>query len=302
MQLRLKPIRTINEFQDSTFLSGSVMCMDVKHNEVLLTDYYMGQIIVLDSDLNLKERIGENGIAPNEFVRAEKFCTDGNRIYTINDGGNHVKVYEKNSFSHNINFPKDNELTTWTRFFYYNNSIFHSVISKNIPAISFDMNGVVSKKVCDFTTYDNHSLPFHSARHLIKGKKSFFVIGQVLPIFEEYDLNCKRINSFDLSSIEYIEDIVKKYQNSQQYPDKYFVMIQDVYYSDNKVFLLIASNKNNYVCNKIIVLIAENEIKQIAEIELEGKVYLSFCINKKRLFAFNALNAQLEEYELLTLN
>lgn len=298
----LKPVRALSEFQDSSFMSGSVMCMDVKQDSILLTDYYMGQMIFLDSNLNLINRVGESGIAPNEFVRAESFCVNDNNIYIINDGGNHIKVFNENKFIDNIDFPKDISLTTWTRFFYYNNSIFHSVISRNVPAISFDINGVAKDKVCDFTKHDTYSLPLHSARHLIKGNNSFFVIGQVLPIFEEYDMQCKRINSFDLTSVESISEVVQVYKNSQQYPDKYFVMIQDVYFSNNKVFLLIGSNKDNYVCNRIIVLSVENVIKQIAEFELEGKVYLSFCVNNKRLFAFNALKAQLEEYELPTLN
>jgi hypothetical protein len=79
-------------------------------------------------------------------------------------------------------------------------------------------------------------------------------------------------------------------------------MIQDVFYSKNKVFLLLASSIDMYSCNKIIVLSVKNEIKQIAAVELTGKVYLSFCVKNDKLFAFNALNAQIEAYKLPILN
>lgn len=300
--LKPEPLQTVKEFHDSTFLSGSVMCMDVMQNDIVLTDYNMGQVIVLDSNLIIKQRIGETGAGLNEFVRAEKFSTLDDKLYVINDGGNHVKVFEKYNFRYNINFPQNITLTTWTRFFCFNNQIYHSVISKETPAISFDVNGITNNKICNYTDIDNASLPFHSSRHLIKGENSFFVIAKVLPIFEEYNMEYKKIKSFDLSTIEDVESIVKKYKNTQQYPDKYFVMIQDVFYSKNKVFLLLASSIDMYSCNKIIVLSVKNEIKQIAAVELTGKVYLSFCVKNDKLFAFNALNAQIEAYKLPILN
>lgn len=292
---KLRSDKKMTEFCDSSFLTNQVLCLDVSLNKILLTDYNASQIIILDKNLKLIKRLGRKGNGPGEFAGAAHFCLNKNHIYTINEAGHAIVDIERDKYQKLIHFPQNVSLTNSTRFFYYNNFFYHSVDSPLTPIVCF--NETEKKNICGFTLWDNAKLSYHSARHLVKGIKSFYVVGQTLPIFQEYSFDGKLLNNYELNdNIPEIKKLIEEYKSKPQVPNTRFVMIQDVFYSNKKLYMLMSTKDNHYTSNKILVFDVANKIKHIATLELEGKVFQSFCVIDNRLIAFNALDAGLDAF------
>jgi hypothetical protein len=103
---------------------------------------------------------------------------------------------------------------------------------------------------------------------------------------------------YDLMEIPEINKAVKRYNRQRQIPTTYFTMIQDVYYDDHKIYLLVANDESEYVCNKICVLEIAKNIRHIATLELTGRVYESFCVRDNKLIASNCMNACLDIFAI----
>jgi hypothetical protein len=92
---------------------------------------------------------------------------------------------------------------------------------------------------------------------------------------------------------------MKRYKSTPQVPTTYFTMIQDVYYKNQKIYLLVATNNNRYFCNTICILDISETIKHTGTFKLTGNVYESFCITENsNLIAFNSKEASIDVFTL----
>ncbi len=301
-ELILKKVKSITQFNDSTFLSSMVLCIDKYKDSIMLTDYKQGQIFMLNSELNLLSKIGIMGQGPGEMIGAAHFCVSNEKITVINDGKELLSEYSllNKNFTKDIKFPKDLRKTLNTRFFEYDGKIFHSIVSEDSMIVAIDKNNLKSSQMGVNSKWDKPNLRMHSTRHLIKGNQSFYEIGCTLPILQEYSFEGEMLHTFDLSTIHDISKQMEIYKKNNQIPNTYFVMIQDVYFDNENIFLLFASQEVGYSCNKIIVINTQNEFKHIATYILSGgKVYLSFCVDNNRIIAFNGLNSNIDIYNFI---
>jgi hypothetical protein len=69
-----------------------------------------------------------------------------------------------------------------------------------------------------YTDWDQPDFKLHSARHVLKGEQSFFIIGCTLPVFQAYSFDGKRIMEYDLREIREIGKAVKSYNRQPQIP------------------------------------------------------------------------------------
>jgi hypothetical protein len=255
---------TFSELSDSSFIPTRVMCMNVNNEDIYFSDY-SGGIVVLDKSFNVKEKIGKRGEGPAEFLGAAHFYVEKeDSIYVLNEGKHAIELFVKGKHLKQIRYPKQASLTNCTRFFSENQLIFHSIISDSLSTIVFDNNSHICRFIGKYTDWDDPDLRLHSTRHVLKGDQSFFIIGCTLPVFQIYSFDGKLITEYDLKEIPEINTVVKKYNMRAQTNTTYFTMIQDVYYDNHKIYLLVANNKDGYVCNEICILEVEKDIKHIA--------------------------------------
>ncbi len=298
-ELILKKVKSITQFNDSIFLSSMVLCIDKYKDSILLTDYKQSQIFILNKNLDLISKIGKMGQGPGEMIGSAHFCVSNDKITVINDGKELLSEYNllNQNFSKDIKFPKNLRKTLTTRFFEHDGKIFHSIVSEDSMIVAINKNGFISNQFGVNSKWDKPKLRMHSSRHLIKGNQSFFEIGCTLPILQEYSFEGEMLRTFDLSTIHDISNQMEIYKKNNQVPNTYFVMIQDVYFDNENIFLLFASEVDGYYCNKIIVINTKSKFKHIATYTLSGgKVYLSFCVDKNRIIAFNGLNSNIDIY------
>ena len=290
---------TLTELSDSSFIPTIVTCIDANENGLYFSDYAEG-VIVLDKDLNVKKRIGSRGEGPGEFIGAAHFCLGkDDSIYVLNEGKQALELFIKGEHVKHIPFPQETSFTIITCFFFEHQLIYHSVVSDSLQVVVFDNSSNINKFICSNTSIDKPDFKRHSGRHLIKGDSSFFVIGCTLPIFQVYSFDGKLIAEHDLRTIPEIRKNAEAYKNTPQVPNTYSIMIRDACYNDGKVYLLVITNEDKYICNKVCVLDVSEKIEHINTLELTGSVYGSFCITKEgRIVAFNALEASLDFFTL----
>lgn len=289
---------TFAELSDSSFIPSRIMCLAVKDSNFYFSNYSEG-IVVLDSDFKFNKKVGSRGEGPGELLGCAHFYIGNNdSIYILNEGKHSIELFVKDKHVKHIPFPNNVSLTFSTRFFSESQCIYHSVIADTLPLVIFDDNSSINKYICDYTKWDNPELVRHSSRHLVKGEQSFFVIGCALPIFQRYSLNGKLLEEYDLEILPEIHKMIRKYKRDPQVPTSYFTVIQDVYYDNQKIYLLVASDENEYFCNTIYVLNVSEETKHIQTFKLSGEVYGAFCIKENMLLAYNSVNASLDRFRL----
>lgn len=294
--IKLSRDTVISDLSDSSFVPSRVMCMNVVGEDLYFSDY-SGGIVVLGKDYKVKKRIGTRGQGPGELLGAAHFyVVNADSIYILNEGKHAIELFVNNEFLKHIPFPKNERLTFCTRFCVENQEIYHSTVSEISPVIVFG-DGNIENHICNYTKYDKPEFSRHSTRHVLKGdKNTFFLIGCVYPVFQVYSFEGKLLKEYDLTEIPWIEEVVDVYNGTVQDPTTYFTMVQDVFYNNNKVYLLVATNKGEqYFCNTICVLDIAEGIDYTHTYQLPGDVYGTFCVSKDEiLFAYDTLNASID--------
>lgn len=297
----LSPNKTLSDLNDSTFVPKQIMCMNLFENNLYMADYSEG-ILVLDGNLNVQNQIGHHGQGPGELLGTAHFYLTGrDSLFVLDEGRRSMELFVGDKPVKHIPFPPDIRMTTGTRFFVNNETIFHSVVAEKKPAVIFNEKSKVERLICEFTKWHTTHLPLHSESHLLKGEdRVFFLIGSVLPVFQVYSLDGNLKFDYDLRKIGEVAKGVRRYRATPQSPTTYFIMIQDAYYDNNKVYLLVATNDNGYFCNTVCVLNVKDIVEHIQTFQLSGRAYESLCVENNLLVAFNATDASLDFFTLPT--
>lgn len=289
---------TFSELGDSFFVPPQVRCMDSSKELLYYTDY-AGGLVVLDKGYQVKKQLGGRGQGPGEFLGAAHFCLVGkDSVYILNEGKHSIDVYVGDENRQTISFPTSARFTFNTRFFVDKGKIYHSVITKEFPVVAF--NNDTSVFMCSYTPFDDSSMGRHATKHVLKGDNSFFLIGCVYPTLEQYSMDGELLKQFDLSVIPEILQMMQVYRDTPKDPGSYFTVIQDAYYCNYNLYLLIGLLKNgNYFCNTVAVLnISDPEWKYTECFHLSGKVYDAFCVNDGKIYIHDPSRSCLDVFRL----
>ncbi len=293
--LTLVPDTVLNELNDSIFISPHIKCMAVSANgDIHYTDYADG-MVVLDTCYNLKSRIGTRGLGPGELIGAAHFYLGENdSIYILNEGKRAIEVFSGGNYNHTIDLPESICFTFNTRFLVHGGDIYHSVIAKEAPVFMF--GGYEPIFLCSYAISDDPTFGRHATKHVVEGDNCFFLIGCAYPVLQQYSMQGKLLQDCDLSIVPEIEKMMEAYQNTLQNPGSYFTIIQDAYYTDNHLYVLIGTRKQGkYFCHDVAVLYAsESELKHIATYRLSENVYDSFCVGGTKIYAHNASKSSID--------
>lgn len=275
---------TLSELSDSFFVPPQVRCLNASGEYLYYTDY-VGGLVVLDKDYQVKKQLGTRGQGPGEFLGAAHFYLVGkDSIYILNEGKHSIDVFAGDEYKQTIPFPKSVRFTFNTRFFVDKGSVYHSVIAKESPVVVF--NNDTSSFMCSYTPFDDSSMGRHVTKHILKGDNSFFLIGCVYPTLEQYSMDGKLLKQFDLSVIPAVSQMMQAYRDALREPESYFTVIQDTYYCNGDLYLLIGLlNDGNYSCNTVAVLnLSDAEWKYTKYFRLSGKVYDTFCVDNEKMY------------------
>lgn len=99
--LLLDPRNTLDVKQKSGVISselyvdGAKICGMVSlDKEILLADHENGQLLLMDSEGKIQERIGELGSGPLEFQKPTGITKDSQYIYVLDDGNSRVQILD----------------------------------------------------------------------------------------------------------------------------------------------------------------------------------------------------------------
>lgn len=289
---------TLNELGDSSFVPPQVRCMDGSDGLLYYADY-AGGVVILNKDYQMVKHFGVRGQGPDELLGAAHFCLVGNdSIYILNEGKHSIEMFVGGEHRLTIPFPANARFTFNTRFFADKGKIYHSVINKESPVVAFDND--TSIFMCSYTPFDDPSMGRHATKHVLKGHDSFFLIGCVYPTLEQYSMGGKLLKSFDLGVIPAVSRMIQAYRDSPKDPGSYFTVIQDAYYCENRLYLLIGLLEDgDYLCNTVAVLdLSDVEWKYVACLHLSGRVYDTFCINNGKIYAHDSTRSCIDIFHL----
>jgi len=295
----LSACRVIDEFSDSSFVPRRVVCIDANQDHFYCTDYSAGYF-VLDKDFNLIKRVGIVGQGPADFLGSAHFYMQNDSLYIWNDGKQAIQLFVNDKHEKQIAMPKGLSFSPNTCFFVENQQIYHSVRGDTLPVVAFDENSIKKTYLCRFTSQDDVNFKLHSARHIIKAKNGFYVIGSALPIFQKYDFDGKLLETYNMEKLPEIRQQLQWMKSQEKVPNAHFTMCQDVFYDEGKLFLLAATNiHQDYWCNTVYVFDVAENIEHIATLKLgSGRAYGSFCVKSDTLLAHNMMDASLDVYNI----
>lgn len=294
----LHPENVVSKLGDSIFLSKQISCIDSRKDTIYISDYHAG-VYSLDRNFKLIKKVSSIGFGQGEVNRPAKLFVGDNDIALFNEGSQKYSYFSGASFLKNDTKAISNNLACASRFFTKGDSVYQAIINDQF-LVAITKDGETIKKICPVVKkLDKAVNPALSERHLVKGEHSFYVIGRGLPIVQEYSFDGDELANFDLSSIPLLANAYEKSRKIKT-PNSYYVIVNDAYYKNNKIFLLASLYEDEYKCNTLIVLNAlKGCLQYIASYNLQKDVYSTFCINdKNECYAICSMNGTIEVYQL----
>lgn len=290
---------SFTKFNDSLYLSQRAVCIDCNKKDVYISDYKAG-VYVFDKKLKFSNKIASVGKGHGELIAPAMMFADENEITIYSEGSRSFVSFENQIIKKIPTFLPYNK-SDLSRFFTVGDTIYNSIINdKNLVSVS--IAGNVIRKICPLVEgYDFIKNAPLSERHLLKGEKSFYIIGKGLPIMQEYTFNGEEIRRFDLSSIEALAKVYEKNKNPKS-DNSYYVVVNDAYYRNGRIYLLASSFEDEYKSNLLVVIEKKKEgFSHFATYQFKGDVYNTFCVDDNKVcYTINGKTSAIETYILPT--
>ena len=284
---RLSLSESITVLSDSVYLSGHNLCLVSVGEQIVVSDYQQG-VFVIDQEGQIIESFAKSGNGPGEVLGCGFLAISETEDVWVYDEGHRSFLSYRDGQLHSIETPPtDLFISNGSRFLVKNDSLYFSAVG-NKQLVFIIKGGEIVDRVCPVSKYDNLEMPIHSERHVVKGERSFFVVGLGLPFVEEYSYNGVLLSSFDLMCIPERARVFKEQQSVK--PNTYFVSTKDAYFNNGFLYLLSASMTDGYHCNEIIVLeTTEQGLHYKGKYRLSnGECYSSICVlDQNKIIALN---------------
>jgi hypothetical protein len=283
----LKADWTIDQLNDSSYIS------DVRSiyfdDEIFCADYDRDQIIIIDSNSRLLKIIGTKGRGPGELNGVSQIITQNETLWVYNDGKRCFEVFGSHGHLNSIKLPDILNYPGNFKFFVngdmiYLTSVFegHSIISLNVRTLSLEKYG-------DLRIFDTEKhTTIRNRKHLFGTENYFLAVSDNLPIIEKYDYSGTKLEVFDYSRIPIVIKRLRVIRNQNEDPDGYSLLLQDAYFAQGKLYLLLYTNKKNRIsCHDILVIdVNDKGMSSIQIFNLGESWYRSICATEGYLFAF----------------
>lgn len=292
----LKPVQKVAAVNDTVTLSSHVSNLVYREGRYYISDYHRG-IVSFDESFSAMERM-DGGTLQLAMPQCYMFAVgkDGSMCVYNHDEKTFCLYNGKNI--EKISVP-DYCVTYPSRFSYEGDSIIFPVVKNANTAVVMLKDSTISRFSPVVKGLDDARMPYHSDRMIVKNDIYTFVIGRGIPLVQMYSHDFKLVSSYDLRAVEDVAETVEQQKSDD--PNTYFVVLRDVYCSNDKLYVLVSTKKDGkYKSNLILVLNIENDAMALSSAYvLEGNVYSTLCVNEKgQLVVVNSKTSNVEFYEI----
>ncbi|WP_421876884.1 hypothetical protein [Marinoscillum sp.] len=297
-------MNSISYLSDSTFVS-KVYDISIGPEGIYLSDYVRGQVIALDGETyDVRRTYGVPGEGPGEIQGLSAFYLSSDSIYAINQARKEVVIFHKNSSIPKRWFSIDRSISSSEfdlSFFVEDEVVFASAPKNGAPLVSVKVSdGLLLKKFGKEFKYGHPTQNLiRNGRHLFGFENKIISVSDNMPVLEIYSNQGELLVSDDISDncdvnerLEFIKD-----QNDIA-PNSYYNMFRDVYYDDQKLYLLTISGRDKPRVNKILVYqVDDNGFTYDRTLQLPGIWYTALaCHNDSQLVIFENGTESLHDF------
>lgn len=277
----------IDQLSDSSFLSDVRSIQFDKY--LYITDYGRDQLLILDLDGRIIKSLGTKGKGPGEFLGASHLFIVNDSIFVYNDGKRSFEIFTIDEHLMTVRLPGDIELSSSFRSFYKGGKLFFSSVFDSNGIVSFDINSYDTKRFGKIKQFETpKQTQIRNNKHLFSDNNYLIAVSDNLPIIERYDFNGNLLEIFDYSNHPITKRRINTIHDLQKDPNGYSLLLQDAFYFENKLYLLLYSNSESKIsCNDILIIANVNANMLIqGTYHLSQLWYQSVCVSDGFLYAF----------------
>lgn len=299
---KLVMLSKVSEISDTLFLS-QIGNLTVQNESLFFVDNYRGQVISLNEDLVLQKIIGNRGNGPDELAYLSEIFIHNDTIYALDAATGKLMLYDMDGrLAGKYRMPQD------TKFMSEGLSRFLITSEQSICISTFSPKGAFVEQ--DLLTgafeFWGERVPFddekqdaiRNDRLLFEVGSYFIAISDNMPIIEVYNQAKEKVSAYDFSHVETVKRRLSYLATQNLSSDSYGRICGDGYVCADKLYLLLMANgSEGFVENRIAVFSLFPQIKFESVLELPGEIYSTFCIGKHKIYAYNAVENQLEIFQ-----
>jgi hypothetical protein len=277
----------ISQLNDSSYISDVRSIYSNKY--IYVTDYKRDQILILDKKGSFCKSLGTKGKGAGEFLGAAHLFVSNDTICVYNDGKRSFEFF--NFFNHfkTVFLPANVEHVSSFRFFFKGKYIYFTSVSDSNCIVSIDINTNSFSRYGRLIKFKSaKQTKIRNSRHVFYNNNNLIAVSDNLPIIERYDFNGDIKEIFNYSNVSVVKNRIKTINSQKQYDNGYDCLLQDAYYENNRLYLLIYTNADNAIfCNKVLVIDTSKEKMVIQSLYSLGTGWFkSICISDGCIYAF----------------
>lgn len=291
--VNLSKIDETDMFNDTTFFSR-IMSMNSIDNRIFLSDYQRNQILEIAPMDTIISTIGNQGRGPGELLGVSSLFVKNDTVYVVNEFHQCFDIFNKSG--HIRSYKPNMPIGRGFRFSVVGENIIYSSLTKEH---SMAFCNIKNDSVVYFgNVFSLESM--YSGRHIWTNENYIYSVSETRPIIERYLLTGAFVDQLDYGNIEQVKKIIQHAENNPTAENVFYILIEDVYLTENSLYLLITSyNGKQTFCNPILRIdITKMEPVNLYTLTKKDSWFTSFCVNGNDLFAFNPVNACIEKYQL----
>ncbi len=297
----LNPILSVCEFGDSVFISN-IRSIYFSNKTYYLTDYERNKVYILDKDLNLLKYFGKEGRGPGELFGTSQIYVKEDSIYIYNDSKNAIELFNDDNYIKTIHLTHDINYEGDTRLVLEDHSIFISNPTECSSISRFSFNGIFLNNFGETKYYKTEKeTTIKNFKHLCFLNDKIIAVSNCNPNIEIYNTKGEKVSEYDFSHLLIVKKLMKFIKIQNLSSNSYYVIVSDIYLSDNYLFLLILSvNKENEIeSNKILQFEFKGQIlKPLRILDLGKGWFAPICIAGDQIVAFNHITSDITKYNL----
>jgi len=292
----------VSEISDTLFLS-QVGNLTVQKENLFFVDNYRGQVVSLNEDFTLRKIIGNRGNGPDELAYLSEIFIHNDTVYALDAATGKLMLYDMDgSLSGKYQMPQD------TKFISEGLGRFSIVSGQAICISTFSPKGafVEQNLLTGAFGFWGERFPFddekqdamRNGRLLFETDSLFIAVSDNMPVIEVYNRAKEKISTYDFSHVETVKRRLAYLAAQKLSFNSYGRICGDGYVCGDKLYLLLMSNGDGgFAENRIAVFGLFPQIRFELVLELPGEVYSTFCVGRHKIYAYNAMENQLEVFQ-----
>lgn len=297
-QINLKRNITIDNLNDTTFFFN-VRAL-AYNNWLYFSDYKLNQIVKLDLNGKFISTVGSSGLGPGELLGTSQIFIKDDTIFALNEGKSTIEIFNQNKHLTTIPlYEEDIRVLNTSKFTYLKNKLYLSSLADNGSIVEYDLlnKSIKNFGIIDKYYSDNHS-KFRNERELfIYNDEYIIAVPKVTPAIEKYNLQGELIERFEYKNIEPVKNRIDFINKQEVKPNSIHNIVNDASIYNDRLFILILSNNQEYVTSNLIMEVKIDDKMEITSIyNLGNGWFTSFAVAPSQIWTFDIKDGTLNQY------